>query len=98
MDVSGYSKDDLRVFSAVLDAAMAEAAERNITLPMALMTRRLFGAARWGERDPERLKAEVLGDTLHQALSAGVRRERVRLGQGFAGAPAHDVWDRHAAI
>ncbi len=70
MNTSGYSTEDLKLLSSVLDAATLEAAERNLDLPVSLMTRRLFDAARWGERDPERLKAEVLGDTLLQVLAA----------------------------
>jgi hypothetical protein len=70
MHTSGYTAEDLQILSAVLDAAILDAAERDLDLPMAVMTRRLFEAARWGERDPERLKAEVLGDSLLQALAA----------------------------
>jgi hypothetical protein len=70
MHTSGYTAEDLQILSAVLDAAILDAAERDLDLPMAVMTRRLFEAARWGERDPARLKAEVLGDSLLEALAA----------------------------
>lgn len=70
MHTSGYTAEDLQALSAVLDAAMLEATERDLDLPVSVMTRRLFDAARWGERDPDRLKAEILGDTLLSALAA----------------------------
>ncbi|WP_072392550.1 hypothetical protein [Hyphomicrobium sp. CS1GBMeth3] len=58
MDVSGYTADDLRVFRTVLDQAVAEA---DTNMPIELMARRLFIAARNGERNKERLVAAVLG-------------------------------------
>lgn len=58
MDVSGYTTDDLDIFRKVLDRAVAEA---DIDMPVELMARRLFVAARTGERDPARLVALVLG-------------------------------------
>ncbi|MDO9383817.1 MAG: hypothetical protein Q7T86_13245 [Hyphomicrobiaceae bacterium] len=70
MKTSGYTAEDLKTLTEVLDAAILEAAERDLDLPVSLMTRRLFDAARWGERDPARLKAEVLGDALLQTLAA----------------------------
>jgi hypothetical protein len=62
MDVSGYTTDDLDVFRKVLDRAVAEA---DVDIPIELMARRLFVAARSGERDPERLVATVLGRAPH---------------------------------
>lgn len=97
MDVSNYSREDLAAFSAVLDAAILEAAERDLDLPISLMTRRLFDAARWGERDPARLKAEILGDALHEALAAPAARGSVSLGQGYGLLPSHNVWSRSNA-
>ncbi len=70
MHTAGFSSDDIKAQTAILDAAIIEAAERDLDLPMSLMTRRMFDAARWGERDPERLKAEILGDSLLHALAA----------------------------
>jgi hypothetical protein len=58
MDVSGYTADDLEVFRRVLDRAVSEA---DSGMPVELMARRLFVAARAGERDPDRLVAAVLG-------------------------------------
>ena len=58
MDVSGYTTDDLILFRRVLDRAIAEA---DIDMPVELMARRLFVAARGGERDPDQLVAAVLG-------------------------------------
>jgi hypothetical protein len=58
MDVSGYTTDDLILFRRVLDRAIAEA-DRD--MPVELMARRLFVAARGGERDPDQLVAAVLG-------------------------------------
>jgi len=75
MLTSGYSAADLKELGAVLDAAVAEAAERNLDISMSVMTRRLFDAARWGERNPERLKSEVLGDNLLAALAANDGRQ-----------------------
>jgi hypothetical protein len=73
MQTSGYSTTDLKEFSAVLDAAVVEAAERNLEISMAVMTRRLFDAARWGERNPQRLKSEILGDNLLAALASSTK-------------------------
>lgn len=70
MQTTGYSAADLKALGTVLDAAVAEAAERNLDISIAVMTRRLFDAARWGERNPERLKSEILGDNLLAALVA----------------------------
>lgn len=61
MDVSGYTADDLDVFRKVLDQAVAEA---DTDMPVELMARRLFVAARDGERNPDRLVAAVLGRTV----------------------------------
>lgn len=61
MDISGYTRDELHAFQAVLDAAMTEAAERNMEVPLALMAKRLFQAAGNGVRDFETLKSAVLG-------------------------------------
>jgi hypothetical protein len=58
MDVSGYTADDLDIFRKVLDRAIAEA---DTDMPVELMARRLFVAARTGERDPDRLVALLLG-------------------------------------
>jgi hypothetical protein len=63
MDVSGYTTEDLDIFRKVLDRALAEA---DSDMPVELMARRLFVAARSGERDPDRLLALVLG---HMQLS-----------------------------
>jgi hypothetical protein len=61
MNVSGYSTAELDEFRAVLDAAMAEAAEKDMDVPLGLMARRLFDAGSKGVRDPERLRAIILG-------------------------------------
>lgn len=70
MNTSGYTAEDLQQLSTILDAAILEAFERELDLPISLMTHRLFDAARWGDRDPDRLKAVVLGDNLLQTLAA----------------------------
>lgn len=64
MQVRGYTSDELKLFHRVLDAAMGEAASRDIKLALHTMTQRLFDAAITGERDPERLKAAILHDEL----------------------------------
>lgn len=61
MNVSGYTQREIKTFGAVLDSAMSEAALADRAPPFTQMTRRLFDAAGDGERDPERLKAAVLG-------------------------------------
>lgn len=58
MDVSGYTADELVLFRNVLDKAVAETC---FDMPVELMARRLFIAARSGERNPDRLIAAVLG-------------------------------------
>lgn len=58
MEVSGYTTDDLILFRRVLDRALAEA---DTDMPVELMARRLFVAARGGERNPDHLVAAVLG-------------------------------------
>jgi hypothetical protein len=58
MDVSGYTADDLAIFRNVLDRAVSEAA---LEMPVELLARRLFIAARTGERNPDRLVEAVLG-------------------------------------
>ena len=62
MDISGYTSDELHSFHVALDAAMTEAAERDLDVPLALMAKRLFQAAGNGVRDFEQLKGAILGD------------------------------------
>lgn len=61
MDISGYTREELSSFQTVLDAAMTEAAERDMEIPLGLMAKRLFQAAGNGVRDFEGLKSAVLG-------------------------------------
>jgi hypothetical protein len=61
MLVAGYTQGEIRTFEAVLDAAMSEAALEDTMPTYSQMTRRLFEAARAGERDPSRLKDAALG-------------------------------------
>jgi hypothetical protein len=68
MDVSGYTADDLEIFRKVLDRAVSEA---DTDMPVELMARRLFVAARTGERDQDRLLALVLGQ---EELTSAPRR------------------------
>ena len=62
MDVSGYTTKDLQLLQAVLDAATTAAVEKdlNVNVTMTSMARRLFDAARSGERNPEKLKEAIL--------------------------------------
>lgn len=96
MNVAGFAADELKMISQVLDAAAAEAAERDLDLPIAVMTRRVFAAAAWGERDPKRLRAQALGDALRDALNA-TTREPLKLGQGYQFMPRAPVWGRSIA-
>jgi hypothetical protein len=83
MDISGYSHDELHSFHIALDAAMTEAAERDMDIPLALMAKRLFEAAGNGVRDFEQLKGAILGDmaqppplppaSLHSDVHAALR-------------------------
>lgn len=61
MNVSGYSASDIKLFKAVLDASMTESMACGASIPLDLMTMRLFKAAREGECDPQRLVEAVLG-------------------------------------
>jgi flagellar basal body rod protein FlgB len=69
MDVSGYTANDLQLFQNVLDSAMTEAAARDLKITMTMMARRLFDAARDGERNPDRLKAALLQSIEPSALA-----------------------------
>lgn len=61
MDLSAYSSDELKEFESILNAALAEAFANGIHITISVMARRLFAAAREGERGPERLKDIALG-------------------------------------
>lgn len=61
VDISGYTRGELSSFQAILDAAMTEAAERGMDIPLALMAKRLFQAAGNGVRDFDGLKNAILG-------------------------------------
>ena len=58
--MSNYYFDELKLLYRVLDAAVQEAQERCLALPVSEMSRRLFAAADLGERDPEKLKKAIL--------------------------------------
>jgi hypothetical protein len=55
MRTHGYSAEELSRFYAVLDRAVREAAERELSISIPMMVQRLFSAADRGERNGERL-------------------------------------------
>jgi hypothetical protein len=60
MNTSPFTVDEIDALQVVLDAALTEAEEQGIEVPVPVMLARLFAAASTGERSPEKLKAAVL--------------------------------------
>lgn len=60
MHVSILTDEDLEILDLAIDAALMEAAERDLELTVADITLRLFEAYLSGERDPERLADAVV--------------------------------------
>lgn len=71
MDTSIYSSSELREFQKIMDAAIEEAAQRGLDMPLAIMARRLFDAAQSGERDHEKLKEAALEAKVIQLRAYG---------------------------
>ena len=60
MNTSPFTVEEIDTLQVVLNAAMTEAAEQGIEVPLPVMLARLFAAASTGERNLEKLKAAVL--------------------------------------
>ena len=60
MNTSPFTVEEIDALQVVLNAAMTEAKEQGIEVPVSVMLARLFAAASTGERSPEKLKAAVL--------------------------------------
>jgi hypothetical protein len=58
---SGYSGDDLKLLRQVFQEALTEMMEKRVDIPTSVMARRIFDAARFGERDRIRLRSAALG-------------------------------------
>jgi hypothetical protein len=67
MENCGYHSDELKQLRLVLDSIIAEAKERGLNLPVEDIIERMFDLADKGERDPEKLRAAVLGSSLAPA-------------------------------
>ncbi len=61
MIVSGYTPEDLEVFSCVLRVAEVESQARGHAIAPELMATRVIRAATLGEQDPRRLCEAALG-------------------------------------
>lgn len=59
-DTSIFSPSELRELQAIMDAAIEEAHQQGLDMPLAIMARRLFDAAQTGERDHDKLKDAAL--------------------------------------
>ena len=60
MNTWPFTVEELDRLQVVLNAAMSEAAQQGVEVPLPVMLARLFAAASTGERNPEKLKAAVL--------------------------------------
>jgi hypothetical protein len=74
MENCGYHSDELKQLRSVLDSIIAEAKERGLDLPVEDIIERMFGLADEGERDPERLRAAVLGELISASEAAREKR------------------------
>jgi hypothetical protein len=70
MRTQGYSAAELSGFYAVLDRAVREASERDLSITIPLMVRRLFDAAANGERDPGKLMQAIFDSEASPGLAA----------------------------
>ena len=58
--VPAFTVEEITTLQAALNAAMEEATEKGIDIPLDTLLNRLFAAAANGERDSEKLKAAML--------------------------------------
>ena len=70
MENCGYHSDELKQLRLVLDTIIAEAKERGLNLPVEDIIERMFDLADEGERDPEKLRAAVLGELISPSRAA----------------------------
>jgi hypothetical protein len=70
MENYGYHSDELKQLRSVLDSIIAEAKERGLDLPVEDIIERMFDLADEGERDPEKLRAAVLGEPISASRAA----------------------------
>lgn len=92
MNAADFGEDDLTALASAIDAAASKAAGRGLHISVDLMTRRVLDAARWGERDPQRLQEAALGDALHTALATPPALHSLELGQSFGLMPKRPMW------
>jgi len=70
MESCVYHSDELKQLRGVLDSIIAEAKERGLDLPVDDIIERMFDLADEGERDPEKLRAAVLGKLISASRAA----------------------------
>ena len=70
MENCGYHSDELKQLRSILDSIIAEAKERGLDLPVEDIIERMFNLADEGERDPEKLRAAVLGESISDSRAA----------------------------
>ena len=70
MENYGYHSDELKQLRSILDSIIAEAKERGLDLPVEDIIERMFDLADEGERDPEKLRAAVLGGPIGASRAA----------------------------
>ncbi len=78
MNTSPFTVEDIDELQVVLNAAMMEAKEQGIEVPVSLMLARLFAAASTGERSPEKLKAAILINSQGDRLASHSIQEKQR--------------------
>jgi hypothetical protein len=59
--VPAFTVEEIKTLQVALNAAMEEATEMGIDIPLDTMLSRLFAAAANGVRDVEKLKVAILG-------------------------------------
>ncbi len=64
VNLTDYTSDELNLFAGVLDAALNESISKGRCMPFDVMSRRLFDAARRGERDPSKLRAAIFREAV----------------------------------
>jgi len=70
MESCVYHSDELKQLRVVLDSIIAEAKKRGLELPVDDIIERMFDLADEGERDPEKLRAAVLGNPISAGRAA----------------------------
>ena len=70
MESCVYHSDELKQLRVVLDSIIAEAKKLGLELPVDDIIERMFDLADEGERDPEKLRAAVLGAPISAGRAA----------------------------